>query len=204
MYKSIHECCYTGFPNIAWNSGEGEAMLIPIADIYSLYVCPPPPTSNHHQPAIQNDDHGSIIITTRQGDVLRPLWYHANASWPGYDIIDILGAFVVIQRVPDDEYTYLVQQSTGGESAIPDSGDSTYRHPLLRSSSTSLSSSSSAAAAATDAQLHQAIRDARFNILERFSRITRFSRDTAGKYDTCANLSPTTTDIYIQTISSRA
>lgn len=95
MYTCIHECCYTGFPNIAWNSGEGEAMLIPIADIYSLYVCPP---SSSHQPAIQNDDHGSIIITTRQGDVLRPLWYHANASWPGYDIIDILGAFVVTQR----------------------------------------------------------------------------------------------------------
>lgn len=85
--------------------------------------------------------------------------------------------------MPDDEYTYLVQQPTSYENSnIPDSGDSTYRHPLLRSPSTS---SSSAAApsptSATDAQLHQAIRDARFNILERFSRITRFSRDTAGK-----------------------
>lgn len=97
-------------------------------------------------------------------------------------------------RVPDDEYTYLVQQPTSYENSnIPDSGDSTYRHPLLRSPSTS---SSSAAApsptSATDAQLHQAIRDARFNILERFSRITRFSRDTAGK-----KKEDTLADIYI-------
>lgn len=105
--------------------------------------------------------------------------------------------------MPDDEYTYLVQQPTDGvNNTIPDSGDSTYRHPLLRSSSTS-SSASTPRQTATDAQLHQAIRDARFNILERFSRITRFSRDTAGKRLRhvpllLRTLSPIA-DIYIQT-----
>lgn len=88
-----------GFPSIALNLGQAETMTIALRNIYSLYVCPPSPT-------IQ----GSIVITSGTGDVLKPLWYSASednsgsnyqldaATWPGYDIIDILSAFNPLKR----------------------------------------------------------------------------------------------------------
>jgi hypothetical protein len=56
-------------------------------------MCPPLPTVQ-----------GTIVITSRLGDVSKPLWYSASeqndrsyqmdsASWPGYVIIGILNAF---------------------------------------------------------------------------------------------------------------
>lgn len=87
-----------GFPSIDLNFGQAETMTIALKNVYSLYVCPPSPTAQ-----------GSIVITSRSGDVLKPLWYSASeqgdnsyqtdsATWPGYDIIDILSAFNPLKR----------------------------------------------------------------------------------------------------------
>ncbi|KAI9261466.1 hypothetical protein BDA99DRAFT_77117 [Phascolomyces articulosus] len=136
-------------------------MIIPLFDIYSLYVCPP----SIVQP---NEDKGSIIITTSRGDLFQPLWYLAFKSpWPGFDILDILGAFATVQRSPDDEYTHLIVRPTAN---IPDIQDPPDEQQLSSSSS-----------ATTGDPVKQAIRDARWNVFERLSRITQLSRDTAGK-----------------------
>ena len=87
-----------GFPSIDLNFGQSETMAIALRNVYSFYVCPPSPTVQ-----------GSIVITSRSGDVLKPLWYSASeqndrsyqmdsATWPGYDIIDILSAFNPLKR----------------------------------------------------------------------------------------------------------
>lgn len=85
-----------GYPTIHLNYGEQETMAIALKNIDSLYVKPP-----------STQEQGSIVITSRSGDVLRPLWYSATEqpdfqsdhnTWPGYDIIDILGCFNPMQR----------------------------------------------------------------------------------------------------------
>lgn len=87
-----------GFPTVHLNMGERETMTISMKNVYSLYVCPPSTTTQ-----------GSIVITSRSGDVLKPIWYAAAAqdtehsqsditTWPGYDIIDIISAFHPMQR----------------------------------------------------------------------------------------------------------
>ncbi|KAI9320215.1 rab-GTPase-TBC domain-containing protein [Dichotomocladium elegans] len=141
-----------GFPNVQWLAGQDEAMLIPITDIHSLYVCPP---FNPFHPCPQStgfdqDNSGSIIITTCQGDVLRPLWFRsAVSSWPGLDIIDIISAF---------------QPTTDAVDITMDA---------------SIPSGPSPDMTTADDPLRRAVREARFNILERFSQLTRLSRDTA-------------------------
>lgn len=72
-------------------------MMIPVTGIHSLYVRPPDVAKE-----------GTIIITTTHGDILRPLLYQVDlnddegtalsAPWPGYDAVDILGAFATMQR----------------------------------------------------------------------------------------------------------
>lgn len=82
-----------GFPNVDLNLGDRETMTISLKNVYSLYVCPPSILTQ-----------GSIVITSRSGDVLKPIWYSTTEnendihSWPGYDIIDIISAFNPLQR----------------------------------------------------------------------------------------------------------
>ncbi|KAI9499374.1 rab-GTPase-TBC domain-containing protein [Zychaea mexicana] len=124
-----------GFPTVTLDTGQGESMIIPLFDIYSLYVCPPSTFNT-------NEDSGSIIITTSKGDLLQPLWYRTNASpWPGFDVLDI------IETQPPTTTT-----ATG-------SGTNAYN----------------AGAQPTDDPGRQALRDARWNVLERLSRITQIS-----------------------------
>ncbi|KAF7726914.1 GTPase activating protein [Apophysomyces ossiformis] len=154
-----------GFPSIKLNMGDRETTLIELLNTYSLYVCPP-----------SSEEQGSVIITTREGDVLKPLWYepHENSSvWPGHNIIDILGAFAELEpkvfrdlkqhnfRVSGEPHVYRVlrpgepaeeERSSQAQSSVPDE---------------------------TVDPLTQALRDARWNILERFSQVTKISRDTA-------------------------
>ena len=84
-----------GFPSVELNLGERETMTIAMKNVYSLYICPPTHASQ-----------GSVVITSRLGDVLQPIWHtpsQENAqldmeTWPGYDIIDIISAFNPLQR----------------------------------------------------------------------------------------------------------
>lgn len=89
-----------GFPTVHLNMGERETMTISMKNVYSLYVCPPSSAAQ-----------GSIVITSRSGDVMKPIWYAAAqdieedgnsqsdiGTWPGYDIIDIISAFHPMQR----------------------------------------------------------------------------------------------------------
>ncbi|CAO3589695.1 unnamed protein product [Absidia cylindrospora] len=159
-----------GFPTIQLNMGYGETTVIALANIHSLYVRPP-----------TSDVQGSIVITTTEGDVLRPLWYQPtnpfDSSWPGYNIIDILNAFVDLEKASDDEYVYILLPSLTAErhqartSRYPPSSQAVTRPP----SSPTISSLS---VSETD-PLSDTFREARWHILERFSRITRASRDAA-------------------------
>ncbi|KAG0169620.1 GTPase activating protein [Apophysomyces sp. BC1034] len=142
-----------GFPSIKINMGENETTLIELLNTHSLYVCPP-----------TSDEQGSIIITTRAGDILKPLWYDPSehmSAWPGHNILDILGAFAQLDRVSGEPHVYRVLRP--GESAEEE-------RPSPPQSSIS--------DASTD-PLTQALRDARWSILERFSKVTKLSRDTA-------------------------
>ncbi|KAI8059930.1 rab-GTPase-TBC domain-containing protein [Gilbertella persicaria] len=142
------------FPSIGLNLGQGETTMMTLKNIYSLYICPPQP-----------DKQGSIVITSKAGDVLKPLWYTANdqqdyeldkASWPGYNIIDILQAFHPLQKSRDMEHVYLVQ---GTEVPLSPSVASTdiESEPVL-----------------------QSLRETQWTLLERLSRITQYSREALG------------------------
>lgn len=88
-----------GFPSVQLNLGQAETMTIILKHVYSLYICPPSLATQ-----------GSIVITSRTGDVFKPIWYASAGSgqvpdleedkrtWPGYDVIDILSAFIPLQR----------------------------------------------------------------------------------------------------------
>ncbi|KAI8337532.1 rab-GTPase-TBC domain-containing protein [Chlamydoabsidia padenii] len=133
-----------GFPTIQLHMGHGETTVIALANIHSLYVRPPSLT-----------EQGSIVITTTEGDVLRPLWYQPtnpfDSSWPGYNIVDILNAF-------------------GGETCWI----------ILYTAPISSPTISVPETITTTIDPHQdSISETRWNIMERFSRITRASRDTA-------------------------
>ncbi|KAI9475688.1 MAG: rab-GTPase-TBC domain-containing protein [Benjaminiella poitrasii] len=200
-----------GFPDVDLNMGEGETMTIALKNIYSLYICPPSITQ------------GTIIITSQAGDILKPLWYSApqnnsssdhhsshryldTASWPGYDIIDILSAFIPLQR-DTDECVYLVGEDVSVTNRRSHSSNSTpFRHQMPSSAASrdvsveeaaqehrstmtteSISReafepqpSSSATMSTTTAEpITKTIRDARWTLLERLSKITQYSRDTA-------------------------
>ncbi|KAG2224587.1 hypothetical protein INT45_003727 [Circinella minor] len=139
------------FPKVMLHTGQGESMIIPLFDIYSLYVCPPS--------AMQvNEDKGSIIITTCRGDLLQPLWYRSSSSpWPGFDVLDIVGAFATVQRSPDDEYTHLIIRPA---TNIPDTREQTINNT---------NNNQQSAAVISGDPVRQALRDARWNVLERIS-----------------------------------
>ncbi|SAM07207.1 hypothetical protein [Absidia glauca] len=144
-----------GFPTIQLHMGYGETTVIALANVHSLYVRPP-----------TTEEQGSIVITTSEGDVLRPLLYQPtnpfDSSWPGYNIVDILNAFVDLERANDDEYVYILLPSLSASDQA--------RYPPPSVSETTASS--------TDPH-HDTASESRWNIMERFSRITRASRDTA-------------------------
>lgn len=168
-----------GFPSIDLNFGQAETMTIALKNVYSLYVCPPSPT-------IQ----GSVAITSRSGDVLKPLWYSASeqasyqtdsATWPGYDIIDILSAFNPLKSSRDMQHVHLVENDT-----TPLTSPAMTASTIMTVSNNVPESSTSAAAAANGLSsstspdpIVKALRDARWTLLERLSKITQYSKDTA-------------------------
>ncbi|KAI7905898.1 rab-GTPase-TBC domain-containing protein [Cokeromyces recurvatus] len=160
-----------GFPTIDLNFGEEETMTIGIKNIHSLYICPPLSTTQ-----------GSIIITSRTGDILKPLWYSAlndstlyhncyldKASWPGYDIIDILDAFTPLKR--DAEHLYLVGESISDNNTNKTNINSVKEQEF---------SAEEACGSSMD-PITKVLQEARWNLLERFSRITQYSRNTAAQ-----------------------
>jgi hypothetical protein len=62
-------------------------MMVMLKSISSLYICPP---------SLQ--DQGSIIVTLKSGDILKPLFYSSKDHWPGCDIVDILSNFSPLER----------------------------------------------------------------------------------------------------------
>ncbi|KAI7896128.1 rab-GTPase-TBC domain-containing protein, partial [Mucor mucedo] len=138
-----------GFPSIGLNLGQGETMIIGLSHIHSLYICPP---SIHAQ--------GSIVITSKSGDVLKPIWFSTTTvndlqsdinAWPGYDIIDVLNAFIPL-RPSDTQYVHLVKNDTVS-SPVPK--------------------------AAEEDPVTKAIHNARWTLLERLAKITQYSKDAA-------------------------
>ncbi|ORX46044.1 RabGAP/TBC [Hesseltinella vesiculosa] len=147
------------FPAIHLHMGLGETTVIAINTIHSLYVHPPSP-----------NQQGSIVITTSQGDVLRPLWYQPTNpfdAWPGYNVLDILKAFVDIEKTRDDPYLYLISMSANAQ-----------QHLAISPAPPSPSLSTMSTVPESD-PLYNTLQEARWHILERFSRITRASRDAA-------------------------
>ncbi|KAI8060736.1 rab-GTPase-TBC domain-containing protein [Gongronella butleri] len=153
------------YPAITMHMGNAETTIIALHSIHSLYIHPP-----------TDQQQGSIVITTKQGDVLRPLWYQPTNpfdAWPGYNILDILRAFVDIERAPDDQHLYLVSPQEASSSSQPVAAPSS---PMPLSPSLSTMST----VPETDPFFH-AVQEARWHIFERFSRITRVSRDAASQ-----------------------
>ncbi|KAI8639229.1 rab-GTPase-TBC domain-containing protein [Parasitella parasitica] len=170
-----------GFPSIDLNFGQAETMTISLKSVYSFYVCPPSPATQ-----------GSIVITSIVGDVLKPLWYYASeqagpsyqlesATWPGYDIIDILSAFHPLKSSRDMQHVHLVESDTtpftspaltassaATTNALPENG---FSAPAFQQQNEPSSSSSD--------PIVKTLRDARWTLLERLSRITQYSKDTA-------------------------
>lgn len=129
-------------------------MTVRLSNVYSIYVRPPQ----------------DMIITMRHGDILDPL-YWSGGRWPGYDILDVLGAFVPLQRSPDHEWLYKVVRIN---QDVPDTA-------IVGNSSRSGGGD----------PLREALDEARWNILQRFARITQLSRSTAGKKRPCIVLHET-------------
>ncbi|CEG74577.1 hypothetical protein RMATCC62417_09764 [Rhizopus microsporus] len=88
------------YPDIYINL-EGETMVIMLKDIDTIYAPPP-----------SEEEQGSMVITLNTGEMLKPIYYSSQDHWPGYDIIDILSAFILIKRAEDMDYLYLVSFST--------------------------------------------------------------------------------------------
>jgi hypothetical protein len=171
-----------GFPTVDLNLGDRETMTISLKNIYSLYVCPPSMISQ-----------GSIVITSRSGDVLKPIWYSAAenndnnsteidiSTWPGYDIIDIISAFNPLQSSSEMQYVHLVEpihsSNTNTKEApplspVPKPASILIKHPIIEENQQQQESSD---------PIVNALREARWSLLDQLSKITQYSRDTAAQ-----------------------
>ncbi|KAI8972308.1 rab-GTPase-TBC domain-containing protein [Pilobolus umbonatus] len=149
------------FPLVQFNLGENETTTIALKNIDSLYLCPPSLFTL-----------GSIIITSCSGDVFKPIWYSTHEhnrdykldkeSWPGFNIVDILNAFIPITRYFPRQYTFLLLSFSDCKKYRSDEMQHVYlvkpkpKDPLV-----------------------DRIQDARWALLDRLSKITQISRDTA-------------------------
>ncbi|CEP17529.1 hypothetical protein [Parasitella parasitica] len=161
-----------GFPSIDLNFGQAETMTIALRNVYSFYICPPSPEAK-----------GSIVITSGAGDVLKPLWWYSPseqadrsyqldaATWPGYDIIDILSAFYPLKSSRDMQHVYLVGNNTTPFTSPTMTAESDLATAAYNQQDGPSSSSSD--------PIVQTLRDTRWTLLERLSRITQYSKDTA-------------------------
>lgn len=167
-----------GFPTFHLNMGERETMTISMKNVYSLYVCPPSMSTQ-----------GSIVITSRSGDVLKPIWYASAedtnedrdvqsniTTWPGYDIIDIISAFHPLQSSAEMEHVHLVEPVVAhsiaassikeAPSPVPKPASILINQPIAEDHSDPIIT---------------ALHEARWSLLEQFSKITQYSRDTAAQ-----------------------
>ncbi|KAI8070079.1 rab-GTPase-TBC domain-containing protein [Thamnidium elegans] len=148
-----------GFPKIDLNMGQAETMIISLKNTHSLYVCPPSMAGQ-----------GSIVITAKSGDVMKPIWYSADNNtndlqvdlnnWPGYDIIDIINAFCPLQSSAETQFVHLV----GIPTIITSPKPASISQPSISSD-----------------PIIKAVESARWSLLERLSKITQYSRDTAAQ-----------------------
>ncbi|KAI8339205.1 rab-GTPase-TBC domain-containing protein [Chlamydoabsidia padenii] len=151
---------HQGFPSIQLHMGYDETILVDLRNIKSLKITPP-----------KSPEVGSIVITTAIGHTLRPLWYEPfhpiDSPWPGYNIVDIINAFVDIKMAGHNVYIFPVMTESELTSA-------SYSEPRPTTASLPLPPS----VPHTD-PIYDSLQEAKWTIFERLSRITRASRNTA-------------------------
>ncbi|KAG1520686.1 hypothetical protein G6F52_007432 [Rhizopus delemar] len=167
------------YSDIQINLGEEETMMVMLKSISSLYICPP---------SLQ--DQGSIVITLKSGDILKPLFYSSKDHWPGCDIVDILSNFSPLESDNDMDCLYLVSPKVFNSNNVPEqqSRVNVIGHSMStqQASVTNLYDSNQISASAyqrgqqaysplptTEDPWISTIKDIQWSMLEKLSRITQ-------------------------------
>jgi hypothetical protein len=180
-------------------SGSGYAFAVPVSEIYSLLVRPPS----------IGWWFGSVVINTRSGEGSYPaLFFHDsecqstimqrkrlaresfdpfpedgidNMFWGGDEVLRWLKRYVNVVRSTADQSAYLVEPTEEDRLGF---GDKLPKSPTLATSGEGAGSSNAASTlkrtgdAAMD-PVTKALKEARWNFLEKLSQVTTFTRRTA-------------------------
>lgn len=184
-------------PTTAVASSVGHyAFAIPVSNIYSLLVRPPS----------LGWWFGSVIINTRAGDSFPALFFHDNECqstiqqrkkrtresfdpfgeggeryWGGDEVLRWLRRYVTIERSGAEPNIYLVEPSKEDKEAFGDK-PITDRTPRKSDSGMNISGAAGSSRSPRDAGMDPVtkfVKEAGWNIMEKFSKVTTFARRTA-------------------------
>ncbi|KAL1921777.1 uncharacterized protein VTP21DRAFT_10419 [Calcarisporiella thermophila] len=159
---------------------------IPFEDILSIRVLPPS----------LSRWYGSLIVNRKLGDSLGPLWFHDDESlstiahnkhrynreialkWGGEDFMNYLEKIVRVIRSESESNLFLIETKRSQKLSQGSTMDNTSGFPETSVERQQTKPADSYEPFQMD-PLMAAVKEVRWNILERFSKVARFSRDAA-------------------------
>lgn len=179
------------------SSGAGYAFAVPVSEIYSLLVRPPS----------IGWWFGSVVVNTRAGDSFPALFFHDSECqstilqrkklaresfdpfgdgggmfWGGDEVLRWLKRYVTIERSGADPSIYLIDPSEDDKRSFGKDALGSKSPKVSNDGAKSDDASSSQTPAKRDGGMDpvtKALKEARWNFLEKLSQVTTFTRRTA-------------------------
>lgn len=197
-------------PTVTTHSGSvgGYAFAIPISAVYSLLVRPPS----------LGWWYGSVIINSRAGDSFPPLFFHDNECqstilqkkklardtfdpfgeggqmfWGGEEVLRWLRRYVKIERSTMEPNIYLVEPSEEDLLSFGRTSPASSTQIGRRGSSGVVQRAAAGGSAHDAAEMDpfiKLVKEAGWNIMEKFSKVTTFTRRAAQDFAENPNLPP--------------
>jgi len=169
----------------------GYAFALPVSDIYSLLIRPPS----------IGWWFGSVVVNTRAGDSFPALFFHDSECqstimqrkklakesfdpfgdnggmfWGGDEVLRWLKRYVTVERSGADPSIYLIDPSEDDRRSF---GKGAAKHKSAEGKSENASSPQAGGRDGGMDPVTKAIKEARWNFLEKLSQVTTFTRRTA-------------------------